>query len=50
MSPLTLVCPLCGAKAGHECVTPGGEFSAVHVLRITATAAKGATMKRKKFR
>jgi hypothetical protein len=32
--PLRLICPSCKAKAGKECLTSPGRFSAVHIARI----------------
>ena len=42
VSPISLTCPLCGAKPHHDCV-PGHEFGFVHVARIRAAAAKDMT-------
>jgi hypothetical protein len=36
ISPISLDCPLCGAKPGHDCETTSGGFSAVHIDRIKA--------------
>jgi hypothetical protein len=38
ISPISLDCPLCGAKPGHDCETTSGGFSAVHIDRIKAAA------------
>jgi hypothetical protein len=41
ISPLTLVCPLCGVKAGRPCETSSGEeLELVHLVRIKAAAAQ----------
>ena len=37
-SPISLVCPFCGAKPGQDCATTSGGFSVVHVMRIGAAA------------
>jgi hypothetical protein len=44
-SPMTLVCPLCKAKAGRDCVTSSGGLSLVHVARIKAATAKDVANK-----
>lgn len=39
VSPITLPCPLCGAKPGHDCETPSNvRLYIVHVARIKAAA------------
>ncbi len=38
ISPLTLLCPYCGAKKGHDCATSKGGFAVLHVLRVKAAA------------
>jgi hypothetical protein len=49
ISPMTLVCPLCGAKPGYACETAsGGTLEIIHVERIKAAAAKDAAMKRER--
>jgi hypothetical protein len=51
ISPMILVCPLCGAKPGHVCETAsGGTLEIVHVARIKAAAAKDAVMKKERAR
>jgi hypothetical protein len=37
-SPISIVCPFCGAKPGIDCETTSGGLSAVHILRIEAAA------------
>ena len=40
ISPITLVCELCGAKANKACESSsGGKLELVHVARIKAAAA-----------
>jgi len=51
VSPMTLVCPMCGAKPGYACATvSGGTLEVVHVGRIRAAAAKDAAMKKQPTR
>jgi hypothetical protein len=51
VSPMTLVCPLCGAKPGYACETAsGGALEIIHVGRIKAAAAKDAAMKKQQTR
>jgi hypothetical protein len=38
-SPVTLACPRCKAKPGHDCVMLSGKAPLVHVARIKAAAA-----------
>ena len=39
ISPLTLACPVCGAKPGHDCVTPSKvRLYVVHITRVKAAA------------
>jgi hypothetical protein len=39
ISPITLPCPFCGAKPGHDCETPSEVYlRAVHVARVKAAA------------
>ena len=40
ISPMTLTCPRCGAKAGEVCELFDGEVEVVHVARIEAAAAR----------
>ena len=48
ISPMTLVCPLCSAKPGHDCETVSGvHLPLVHVARIKTAAARDAAAKRK---
>ncbi len=46
ISPLTLVCPYCGAKKGEDCATPKGGFAVLHTLRIKAAALLDAKARR----
>jgi hypothetical protein len=51
VSPMTLVCPKCGAKPGYACATAsGGTLEIIHVTRIKVAAAKDATMKKQQTR
>jgi hypothetical protein len=46
ISPMILVCPLCGAKPGHVCETAsGGALEIIHVARIKAAVAKEVAIK-----
>ena len=47
ISPISLDCPLCGAKPGHDCETTSGGLSAVHLDRIKAAALADKSSKRK---
>jgi hypothetical protein len=39
ISPMTLACPVCGAKPGHDCKTPSkGRLYIVHLARVKAAA------------
>jgi len=39
ISPITLPCPLCGAKPGKDCETPSNvNLETVHVARVKAAA------------
>jgi hypothetical protein len=38
VSPITLVCPQCGAKAGEACEMLRGEVDLLHIDRIRAAA------------
>ena len=40
VSPLSLVCPHCGANPGKDCISDSGAFSVVHIARIQAAAAQ----------
>ena len=35
-NPMTLICPLCGAKPGQVCIVFEGQMEVVHVVRIEA--------------
>jgi hypothetical protein len=38
-SPITLVCPSCGAKPGHDCETPSKvRLHVIHIARVKAAA------------
>jgi len=40
---MTLQCPLCGAKPGHDCETPAKvHLVAVHIARVKAAARMSA--------
>jgi hypothetical protein len=46
VSPISLVCPLCGAKPGCTCETAlGDRLEVVHVARIKAAVERDAAMK-----
>jgi hypothetical protein len=46
ISPMSLVCPLCGAKPDYACETAsGGRLEVIHVARIKAAAKRDAAMK-----
>jgi len=48
-SPMILVCPLRGARAGHDCKTASGvSIPIVHVERIKAAAYKDAKATKKR--
>jgi hypothetical protein len=39
ISPITLPCPVCGAKPGHDCETPSRvRLYVIHLARIKAAA------------
>ena len=46
ISPVTLVCPQCGAKAGKACKMLRGEIELIHVERIFAAAASDIVAKK----
>jgi hypothetical protein len=49
ISPMTLVCPLCGSKPGKNCETSsGGKLEIVHVARVEAAAYADAAAQKKK--
>jgi hypothetical protein len=52
ISPITLVCPLCGAIPGKVCHTLSGvELEIIHVARVEAAAyADAAANKQKSYR
>ena len=45
ISPVTLVCPQCGAKAGKACMIESG-LELIHVERVRAPAAKDVAKKK----
>jgi len=45
ISPIILVCPQCGAKAGKACKMLRGEVELIHVERIMDAAAKDVAAK-----
>jgi len=47
--PMTLVCPLCGAKPGEDCKTSSGEkLRILHVAKIKAAAHTAVAAKSKR--
>ncbi len=47
-SPITLVCPSCGAKPGHDCKTPSKvRLHVVHIARVKAAAKMDKDRKKK---
>ena len=38
ISPLTVECPHCKAQPGHNCTADSGQFSVIHLARISAAA------------
>jgi hypothetical protein len=40
ISPITLVCPFCKARAARDCTTSSGGLPVVNVQRIKAAAAQ----------
>jgi hypothetical protein len=46
-SPVSIVCPFCGAKPGIDCESTSGGLAAVHILRIEAAALIDKKKKRK---
>src|SRR5712692_7718190 len=38
-NPMTLICPLCGAKPGQVCMVLEGQMEVIHSARIEAAAA-----------
>jgi hypothetical protein len=47
-SPMTLVCPLCGARPGHDCETTSHvPLAIVHVKRIEAAAYVDSSKKQR---
>jgi hypothetical protein len=38
VSPVSLPCPKCKAKAGKDCATTSGGFAAIHLERVKAAA------------
>jgi hypothetical protein len=47
VSAISLPCPLCSAKPGHDCETTSGGFAAVHLVRLKAAARAGKKNKAK---
>jgi hypothetical protein len=48
ISPISLVCPLCGAKPNRACETSSGGFlEQVHIARIKAAAKMDSDAKTK---
>src|SRR3979409_2414295 len=51
ISPMTLACPLCSAKPGHDCETVAGiHLPTVHVARVKAAAARDAAVRKGRSR
>ena len=38
ISPISLECPHCWAKPGHDCKADSGEFTIIHLARISVAA------------
>jgi hypothetical protein len=39
VGPMTLPCPICGAKPGHDCETPSKvRLHVIHIARVKAAA------------
>jgi hypothetical protein len=49
-SPITILCPFCGAKPDIDCETTSGGLSAVHIQRIEAAALIDKKKKRNSVR
>ena len=47
-TPISLICPLCGAKPNRDCIKISGNLSIIHVARIAAASRADKTMKRKR--
>jgi hypothetical protein len=48
---MTLVCPLCSAKPGHDCETVTGiHLPLVHVVRVKAAAARNVAVRKARSR
>jgi hypothetical protein len=47
-SPLSLVCPLCGAEPDQDCIKISHNLSIIHVPRIAAAALVDNKAKRKR--
>jgi hypothetical protein len=47
-SPISLACPLCGAKPMRDCIKISGNLSIIHVARIAAAASADKKTKRKR--
>jgi hypothetical protein len=50
VNPMTLVCPLCKAVAGHSCKTAANDSEPVHLERIAAALKKDVAAKEKLVR
>lgn len=40
INPVSVECPHCTARPGHDCITDSGAFSVIHLARISAVARK----------
>jgi len=48
ISPISLICPLCGAKPNQPCATAkGAELEIVHIARVQAAAKMDAARKKR---
>jgi hypothetical protein len=51
VSPMTLLCPVSGAKPGHDCKTPANvRLYVVHLARIKAAAKMDGDARKQKER
>jgi hypothetical protein len=48
-SPISLVCPLCGAKPDRDCIEISGNLSIIHVARIAAATLADKKLRRKRI-
>ena len=46
-SPITLICPVCGAEPGRTCVVFADQREAIHIERAAAAEAKDLKRERR---